>query len=224
MNFDYDAKQNDELLIEEIKDLLNIPLMKKIMVHKFEELKLLLSEDIDHYKQIKRLLHPNLHPDFSGKTEFQLNRLGKSLWIPSFIPPQKNGKNKSGREISLLLPKELINFMVNQGTSPGLIVSKRGFTLEELPGRVFSISFERLSDNLITGIVDEQNKPDLNASAPQKEPFNADNSVDMKTLHRFFNYLLKNKVLYKRSILPFLFIWKHLIDEQREKAVSVVEE
>lgn len=211
---DDEIKKNDEALFEEMKDLMNVPKMKMLMAHKFQELKGLLKTDIDHYLQIKERLNTPASPDFSEAMEFQILKPGKRAWSAVLVS-SNHLEIKPIPDIHGLFPRELIDFIVSQIPSPDGLVSKNEFTLSTLPHRVFNFSFKKIHDHLFTGTLSERKISNIEVLSPRQEPSAMDNVVDMEVLNTLFTYLLRDKILYKHMVLQFLFVWKQLIDEKR---------
>jgi hypothetical protein len=216
-------KAENEKIIEEFTELLNIPAFKKVLLHKIEELKILLSEDIGQYKELKTILDGPGLPDVQagGKKKvkvFQLNRLGESLWIPSLVPHRKG---ETG--IYHLLPEAVIDYIVSHKTEPGLIVAKPGVTLPELPGRRFDLYFERPRENFISGVINETECEKECENETHRDPQTSHipvhgEGVDIKSLRSFFDYLVHYPVLYNHMINQFELMWKPLIDRQQQKS------
>lgn len=209
-------------IINQFRELLNIPTFKKVMVHKIEELKILLSEDIGHYNELRTMLDAGTVPELSEENKekrvaFQLRRMGKDLWIP-ILPNQRKGDT----DVYQVVPEAVIDYMVEYKTEPGLIVAKPGLKLPALPGKTFDLYFERLREDFISGIiagdrlVGEKPMPEppgMDPSSPQKD-------VDLKSLRRFFQYLMNHPVLYTHMINQFELVWKPLLDRRHEQKSS----
>jgi hypothetical protein len=205
---DYDSEQ--EKILREVKDLLNIPAFKKVLVHKIEELKVLLGEDIAHYKGIRERLQLSAASGAPEGIEFQLNRLGTSLWVPSLRSP-----TAVENDIYDIIPDEVIRFIVKHDIQPDLIVTKMGISFPELPGRVFNLYFERVGENLVTGVISEKQAAQGKA---RSLPATLENWVDMKMLSLFFDYMLSDHTFHDHMVHQFKLVWKPLIDKQRLKS------
>ena len=211
-----DQYENNKI-IDQFRELINIPAFKKVMVHKIEELKILLSEDIGHYNELHSILDTRstaVHKKDQKhkRIPFQLKRLGRDLWIPS-LPHKRKGENIVYR----VIPEAIIDFVVAHQTEPGLIVAKPGLELPELPGRKFELYFERHSEDFITGVIAED---EITSNPSTPEPPLADKEVDLKSLRSFFEYLMHYPVLYTHMINQFELVWKPLLDRREQQESS----
>lgn len=210
-------EQENQKIFRQFKELLNIPTFKKVMVHKIEELKILLSEDIGHFNQLRTMLDSAPVPELTGdkkveRVAFQLKRVGQDLWIPT-LPNQRKGDT----DVYQIVPEALIDYMVEYETEPGIIVAKPGLKLPVLPGRTFDLYFERLRDDFITGIIAGET---VAINPVRDEKINTNKEVDLKSLHQFFEYLMHYPVLYTHMINQFELVWKPLLDRHQQQKSS----
>jgi hypothetical protein len=211
-----DQTMDHERLLLEIKDLLMIPNFNRAIYHKVEELKIILSEDIECFSKISRTIEPGSEcPRFRDGKEFQLARFGESLWIPSLRNP------RPGKDIYDIIPQEVIDYIVRFDTEPGVIVMKSGVKLPGLKGRKFDLSFEKLSDRGISGVIKEKKctgeGPEgvLDLDMPGRdEMFYREMGEIAENLKILVSYLLKNHDYYRHVISEFFIRWKPLIDNQ----------
>lgn len=207
---------DQEQLLREIKDLLIIPNFHRAIYHKVEELKIILSEDIECFSKISRTIEPERQcPRLRDGREFQLARFGDSLWIPSLQSLQPVGN------IYEVIPQEIIDYIVRFDTEPGMIVMKSGVKLPGLKGRIFDLSFEKHSARRISGIIKEKKctgkgsedvvTPDMPG---REEMFYREMGEIAEKLKILVSYLLKNNDYYRHVISEFFIRWKPLIDNQ----------
>jgi hypothetical protein len=128
-------------LIEEIKDLVEIPEIERIIRHRIEELKYMLSESIYLYRDIEESLLELKPPKHPGKMHlcgqiFELTLIGKKTWIPSIPYPLKDF------DIYGIIPQEVIDFIVKYKTQIGMPILLPGTTFPGLEERKFDLSFE----------------------------------------------------------------------------------
>lgn len=205
-----------ERLIREIKDLLIIPNFHRALYHKVEELKIILSEDIECFAKISRTIEPEKEcPRLRDGKEFQLARFGDTLWIPSLL------NSRSVSDIYGIIPQEIIDYIVHYETEPGMIVMKSGLSLPGLKNRKFDLSFEKHSFRSISGVIKErkstrEDPEDITASDTQgqDEMFYREMGEIAENLKLLVSYLLKNHDYYRHVISEFFIRWKPLLDHQ----------
>jgi len=219
---------DDQVMVEEFRQLLKIPSFKLILGHKIEELKILLSEDISNYKEIEIMLQGKSKPGRDqnrlvpkGDTAFRLTAVGESLWIPSL-------ESGDGGDAFQLVPDPLIRFMVNTKSRPGLITAEAALELPELPGQRFKLYFERPSPTLITGIVstrivdqkkfDRSRRQSPHGRMPAELYAKSGEPVNFVELKEFFQYIIHSPVMYNYMMTQFQLVWKPLVDNQEQKS------
>lgn len=205
---------NPERLLSELKDLTLIPNFQRALYHKVEELKIILSEDIESFSRISRTIEPvqRVRKEREGR-EFQLARFGDSLWIPSLVhhAPVNN--------IYAIIPQAVVDYISRFDIEPGVIVMKTGKTFPGCKDRVYDISFERHSDRFISGVIGEQKAvggdtvhcdtpPDPD---PDEQLYNEMGEM-AENLKLLVSYLLKNPDFYRHVISDFFIRWKPLMD------------
>jgi hypothetical protein len=222
-----------ERLIDEIRELAEIPEFKKSLLHKINELKVLLSDDIECQREINEMLcqrKSNEKHETHGKIgnikgkPFHLNRIGEDTWIPT-IPGISDGGEDSqvcDFDIFAIIPMSIIKFITHYEGKKREPVMLPGLTLPDLKGRSFNLIFEKQSEDCFTGFIHEIESSSEEATAKKEKAFKIANQIDSmgKREHQFKNikqlnqYLLKNDSYYLHVISDFLTRWKPLIDSQ----------
>lgn len=193
---------NHDKILCELEDLLSIPEFKRILVHRIEELKLLLSKDIEHYRNITGMIIPPGKKKLPGGIHFELIRVGNSLWIPS-LPERPECETYE------YIPQVIIDYIVDFKLEQGGIKMISGLKFPGLKGRIFNLNFEKHSGNFISGIIVEKKAKkvkdnDIDPVPPENVSFS-----DMESL---FRYLLIYPGYYRHVIREFLLMWKPLLD------------
>jgi hypothetical protein len=173
-------------LLKELEVLMMIPNFKISIYHKIEELKGIMSEDIDRFKQVLRMLEDVESIDLTKGISFTLEKRDKQ-WTPS-IPG---------------IPGKIIDFFINYNAIPGEINMLKNV---EIDRRRYTINFEKTEKGIINvlslrGDRQERKKP---AASPDKEM--------MGYVKLLFQYILNNESLCESIISEFLSKWKPLAD------------
>jgi len=201
---------NDRFL-REIEDLLNIPEFKKILTHRVAELKLLLSDDIGHYRNVTGMINPGKRANSAEGMQFELIRFGNSLWIPS-LPEQPDQTEETVYDF---IPEPLINYITDFDIEQGEIKMISALELPELKGKSFNLSFEKPSEDFIIGIISEKRNEDEMTGNTEPEV-----EVNFKDMELFFTYLLNFPFFYKHILNEFKMMWKPLIDSDMQQEKS----
>jgi len=203
-------------LLTDIKELSEIPEFAGALYHKVEELKIALSENIEYHREIDSVINQSQSWE-KGEIKgirFELIRIGDSLWIPS-IPNNQNNKH-----IYSIIPKPLIQYIVNQKVERGLIIMKKGLTLKSLKDRTFDLSFEKITEKYIVGLLSEHGnaKQLMNIPFSDMNGYEDININDLKLLIKYF----KTYPYYFRNVFNnFRKVWKKVLDKRvPEKYVS----
>jgi hypothetical protein len=221
-----------EKLIDEIRELAEIPEFKKSLLHKVNELKVMLNDDIEYHREINEMLLPgksHKRQETSGEIgnikgkPFHLNRIGENTWIPSMpgISDTSEDSKDCDFDIFEIIPPGIIRFITHYGINKGEPVMLPGLNLPDLKGRSFNLIFEKQSEDCFTGFIHEIASSSETAAKKEKA-FKITNQIDSmgKREHQFKNikqlnqYLLENEFYYLHVISDFLTRWKPLIDSQ----------
>lgn len=216
-----DPMTNGELL-EELKDLLQVPEFEKAIYHKVQELKTVLREEIVQYARISVVMNPQMKQYiYEHKKEnplhFELVRCGKGTWINRFLkthPPRK-----PGGAISDFFTKERIQFIVNYDIQPGLFCLKHGFSIPGAEGRVFDLGFVKHTEQYYTGVITERRKKKMVTklvSPDNKSVRISDLKISDRTgvAKAIAYYLIANDVYYNHVAADFLGAWGPLLDNK----------
>lgn len=210
----------NEKIIQEVLDLLKIPDVGWSLLHKIEELKFILSRNIDTYRNAAGMLKPSQESFQTVKgTKFELNRVGENLWIPSLAPPPPP-PGKMDANAYDIIPQPLIDYIVHTRTEKGIVVMKPGVELPALKGRVFDLFFEKVNPVFIWGVAAERQldrsgfiypDPRTGKNTFQDLRENAEKDEIIKLL---LYYLLTCENYYHHVVNEFFCRWKPLIDSQ----------
>lgn len=203
-------------LIEEIKDLVEIPEIERILHHKVKELKNALSKNIHLYREIEESLLELKPPKNPGKMHlcgqlFELTLIGKKTWIPS-IPDQPNDC-----DIYDIIPREIIDFIVEYGVQTGMPILLPGITFPGLKKRKFDLSFEKINNKRFIGIINEYEHEHEPGEAKkivkiEKHEGKVDPSEKYKKIKEINRWLLKNDEYFNHVTSEFECRWKPLIE------------
>jgi len=197
-------------LVEEIKDLLDIPEIERIIHHKVREVKHLLSKNIHLYRDLEESIldvEPRKNPGkmhLSGH-RFELSLIGKRTWIPS-IP---NFRGDCG--IYDIIPQEIIDFIVKYKAKIGMPIMLRGLTFPGFKERKFDLAFEKIKPNRFTGIINEHGgvKKTIDIENYESQVDVREKYSKIKELNRC---LLKNDEYFNHVTSEFECRWKPLLE------------
>lgn len=199
-------------LIDEIKDLVEIPEVERIIRHRVEELKYLLSKSIHLYRDIEDSLLELKPPKHPGRMHlcgqiFELTLIGKKTWIPSIPYPS------SDYDIYGLIPQEVIDFIVKYKAQIGMLILLPGITVPGLEERKFDLSFEKINHKRFTGIIHEHGgaKKIIKIENPGGKVDDQEKYRKIKELNR---YLLRSDDYFLHVTSEFQCRWKQLIDSE----------
>lgn len=202
-----------EKIIQDVKELLKFPNIGKSLFHKIEELKGILSENIEKYCPLIEE-HPQRKTNHNSRgTRFELRRLSEKLWIPSIPENRKSNAYK-------IIPQPIIDYIVYHQEKTGVIEMKPGLRFPEIPGQVFDLIFEKSSPKYIWGIIQkyQENLSEFiypnRQSVKSASPDVGENSNKQEILKLVLYYLLNNQDYYSHVTAEFFYHWKPLIDSQ----------
>lgn len=202
-----------EKIIQDAKELLKFPNIGKSLFHKIEELKGILSENIEKYCPLIEK-HPQSKTSHTPEgTRFELRRISEKLWIPS-LP-----ENRSSNAYEVI-PQSIIDYIVNHQEKTGVIEMKPGLRFPDIPGQVFDLIFEKSSPKYIWGIIQKCQENISEFIYPNRQAVKSasqdvgKNSDKQEVLKLVLYYLLNNKDYYTHVTAEFFYHWKPLIDSQ----------
>jgi len=198
-------------LIEEVKDLVDLPGIERIVYHRIHEIKSGISKgETDHYLKVQgsTIKSREILLTDAGELEFHLYSFGKTLWIPHIPGIESNPYD--------YLPDELIYFIVEKAVSD-IIGIERNLFFHGIPGRIFNLSFERVEARKIQGTI-EVNQCGADHEGPiiyprEQEPI-ADRAASILEL---FHYMFNDDSLYNRIMNEFRKGWRPFIDESKAR-------
>ncbi|MCU0287021.1 MAG: hypothetical protein MUF15_11560 [Acidobacteria bacterium] len=189
-------------LIADIQALfeLNRPYIERSLFHKVQELKFIISSDInqsDKGKTLNRQTSPKKN-SLSKVIDFELYKI-VSIWIP--IIPDMVDINPY-----MVLPLPLIDYIV-ESAEAGIAALKKPVQVKNQPP--VKVSFQQESHHLIKGTIEKiENKS--NPRNNQVELIESkSNKDDLQTL---LEYLLSNEAFSDYMTREFFLKWKPLID------------
>jgi hypothetical protein len=219
-----EQKMDREELIAEFSELLTIPEFEKIITHKIEELKLLLSDEITLYKNVKHTFEKTAKGNMvvcedngieRGPTyRFELNRTEAGEWIPARIDPPL----PPYRDRFDVIPHEVIQYISRFTPNPLKIEKIREYAPPSLKERIFEFSFTRYSHHHALGTICEIKKrtiPEL--SKPDKRSnIGIDNAYTKNSedgnYREFVFYMEKFPIFKDHQFSEFFQKWKPLFD------------
>ena len=193
-------------MIEDFHQLLSCPQLKKILYHKIEEIKYKDAVVIEKISRLKARLRLDRGWKNTGEEgqRFYLLKVN-NRWYPS-IPGNTN------RIPYDLIPRELINVIVNDPRTDEFILSKK----VEIKGVIKCvISYGKFGDHY-QGWIKDICRPE--AERPKiVEGDNSDLKERLKVIEMMVDYLLNDQRYFEHASNDFKF-WKNLID-QKNKAM-----
>jgi transcriptional regulator with XRE-family HTH domain len=209
-----------EKIIRDAKELLKFPDIGKSLFHKIEELKGILSENIEKYCPLIEK-HPKRKTSHTPEgTRFELRRIGEKLWVPSI--PENRRCNAYA-----VIPQPIIDYIVNHRKKTGVIYMKPGLRFSDLPGQVYDLIFEKTSQKYIWGIIQERQENLSEFIYPNGQAVKyvsqdvGENSDKKEVLKLVLYYLLNNQDYYTHVTAEFFYHWKPLIDCQLITATAM---
>jgi hypothetical protein len=204
-----------EKILLEAKELLKFSHIGKSLFHKIEELKGILSENIDNYSPlIETHTQPPKKVNYNSEgIKFELRRVGENLWIPAIPEKVKYNAYK-------IIPQPLIDYIIDHHVSTGVIEMKPGLRFVDIPGKIFDLIFEKSSHIYIWGIIHtrEDNLSDFlypNSQVIKDQFQDVDEKSDKKEVIKLLLYYLLNNPHYFSHIkAEFFYHWKPLVDNQ----------
>lgn len=212
-----DKKTRDRLL-QDAADILEIDELGHILFQKINELKILASKLIDYYKVTPgpgKQRPSTLSGDFPGR-DFELNRVGEKLWIPSFPAGPGIGK------IFETIPPVVLNFIGKYIEDNQTMFMTQGIRFPGQVNKLFDLAFELDGPRHISGVINirEDKAPDAPAVFEPREENPGDNVENMdegQILQSMFEYLTTHKEFFEYMACEFIYRWKPLLDKELPK-------
>lgn len=209
--------------IEEFCELLNIPEFERIIYHKIEELKHVLSEKINLYRNLKNSfkktayghlqIYENIAPKKNQTYRFELDRLQNNKWILAKIEPYP----QEDHDLDDIIPKSIIDHICSYETSPEKIYRYSGTGHAASTGKAFEVEFTKYSDYHIFGAIREdevQEKAETEAAGMKiiEADWDYEEKGDEENFKELFHYMQKYPEIKKRIFGDFFHKAKPKVD------------
>jgi len=192
-------------ILDQLQELLNVPQIERILHHKVEELKLNLSDEISHYREVKEVFKKSAYgvmkvceweeeEDKSQVYHFEMNALDSGEWQVTGLEPSP----PPGYSFQDIVPEEIVRYVSAFETAPGKVESKRGFRVSGLQGLTFDLMFTKYSNQHILGTIQSTRLPishevEEREQETQEEIYDYDSLTfgDESNIHEMVYYLQK---------------------------------
>jgi hypothetical protein len=197
---------DEKRMLRELKELMEHPVLKKIIYHKLGELKEIISADpTTYWNELKRFVPKETikAPLFGKKLEFELILFGETVWIPSIPDSNYNAYE--------YIPEYVIDFILETETDLYTPHMWNNITFGE---RTFDLTFTKDSEIHFTGSIVEKNGKVQNikrVKISRNNRFN-DRADIIKTL---IQYMFENDAFFNHIVHDFIYKWKPFIDKKR---------
>ena len=201
----------DERIIQDVGKLLKYPDLRKALIHKVEELKSMLSKDLDQYMPFLGEESPGTSGGVGKEHIFVLKKVRKGVWIPS-------GPEITEHDAFDYVPPAIVRYIVKYPTKTGVIEMRPGVELKELPGRRFDLNFEKKNSSLIRGTIREHEVNPVETLFPDQRMYKCtfqnalENAARSEVIKILIYYLLRHDSYYKHVASQFYYRWKPLFD------------
>jgi hypothetical protein len=138
---------------------------------------------------------------------FQLTRVGKTLWIPSF-PGCTREDGADLLELYTVVPMEIIDFILNFEANNGVPVMLPGLELPGLEGRKFDLTFEKHHDKFYTGKIHEHGGVKKTVGCKSLSGMD----IDPKDLKLLITYFKDHPHYFQQVFNSFDKTWKPMLD------------
>jgi len=201
-----------ESLIEDVKNLIDLPILGKSLYFRIEEYKAALSSCIEEFTDIVELRNlvktkADKWPKTSDDHVFEIVNIN-GIWIP-VLPGEKD------IEPSWLLPGKLVNYLVKEAANMdyGIIKRKNNLTLPGVKGQVFNMWFEKIRDDYIYGII----KTTI-MKRPPKYSIDIDDAlkelknIDFDKIFEIFRLIFEEEE-FRKDVYKVYRIWNNILVE-----------
>jgi hypothetical protein len=216
--------------IEELTELLNIPEFERIVYHKVEELKCVMSDRIDYYinlkNNFKKTAYGNLqifeNESFEGRRvyRFELSKSEEGRWIPTVVEPDL----PAGCNVYDVIPPAVIKFVACFKTESNRIRKHKGSFQTTTGKRQFSIEFTKYSDFHILGTIMESTEEFVAVSRDRqnvvKLDFPSQKSDTGNNFEELMHYMQTRPKIGEQMLNYFNYIIKPVEDGGNAKADS----
>jgi hypothetical protein len=209
-----DEKEKEKLL-KEVADILDIKDLGDILGQKILELKAIASKLINDIRE-----EPKPEKNESSKLpgilpglEFELDRFGESLWVPSL--PSMPGATF----ISDAFPAEVLDYIRKQPKDKDIIHMAKGLRLPRHKDVLFDLVFVLDGPSHISGVLHKRRDPAPDKPAVNElmlgDPYDiAESLTDDEDLRLLFRFLMENRDFYDYVRSEFYYRWKPFLDRQ----------
>ena len=217
--------------IDELAELLNIPEFERIVYHKVEELKCVMSDRIAYYLNLKnnfkKTAYGNLqifeNNEYAGRRifRFELNKSEEGRWIPTVVEPDL----PAGCNVYDIIPPAVIKFVACFKTESNRIRKHRGGFQTTTGKRQFAIEFTKYSDIHILGTIVESTEEFVANEVKDRQnvvklDFPAHRSDNGNNFEELIHYMQTRPKVGEQMLNYFNYIIKPVEDGGKVKADS----
>lgn len=221
--------------MDELSELINIPEFERIVYHKVEELKFVLADKINMYRNLKhnfkKTAYGHMHifenesPEPVQVYRFELHEIEGNGWHLSKIEPPP----PEGIDIEDVLPKRIIRHIIGYQTNHEKIYRYvgRGETAPELESSdhsedhsdIFTVEFSKFSSNHILGTIRRADAQEAKGSGVKdlkiiKADWHYEKNGDEENFRELFHYMQKYPEIKNQIFSEFFHRTKPRIDNQ----------
>ena len=221
--------------MEELSELINIPEFERIVYHKIEELKFVLADKINMYRNLKhnfkKTAYGHMHifeneaPEPTQVYRFEIHEIEGNGWHLSKIEPTP----PEGADIEDILPRSIIKHIIGYETNHEKIYRYvgRGDTKSngDSPdngndnGDSFTVEFSKFSSNHILGTIRKADPQEEKGSAVKnlkiiKADWHYEKNGDEENFRELFHYMQKYPEIKNQIFSEFFHRTKPRIDNQ----------
>lgn len=149
----------EKINIDELAELLNIPEFERIIYHKVEELKYVMADRIQFYRNLKKnfkktayghmQIYESHKPVQHQTYRFEVNRMENGNWIPIVVEPAL----PLDSDLDEILPPSVIKYISSFEKNPETIHHHQGSFRTLSGSQNFQLEFTRYSDDHILGTI-----------------------------------------------------------------------
>jgi len=221
--------------LDELSELINIPEFERIIYHKIEELKFVLADKINMYRNLKhnfkKTAYGHMHlfenetPKETPVFRFELHEIEDSGWHLSKIEPNP----PEGVEIEDIIPRRIIKHIIGYETNHEKIYRYvgKGDTVGDSmsqtngndSGDAFTVEFSKFSENHILGTIRRAGPQEAKGSAVKdlkiiKADWHYEKNGDEENFRELFHYMQKYPEIKNQIFSEFFHRTKPRIDNQ----------
>ncbi len=217
--------------IEEFIELLNIPEFERIVYHKVEELKCVMSDRIAYYLNLKnnfkKTAYGNLqvfeNEDYTGRRtyRFELSKSEDGRWLPTVVEPDL----PAGCNVYDVIPPAVIKFVACFKTESNRIRKHKGSFQTTAGKRSFEIEFTKYSDIHILGTITESTEEFAGIGLKDRQnvvklDFPSQKSSNRNNFEELIQYMQSRPKIGEQMLNYFNYIIKPVEDGGKAEADS----